>query len=226
LAAPPFCRPMPFDVARVRAETPGCAHVLHFNNAGAGLMPQPVLDAQVAYLAREAEVGAYEVGAEMHDALMDTYGAVAEMAWRPAGGDRPPGERHAGMAGRFLRYDLQGRRPDPGRTGPRPVGGEPGVPGALATSAIQVCSPDDDSRAGTDPLIGGAHSHRHQTPPDCRLNTGTRKPHPRLPGLRTPGGVPREHSVRARGLDAQAFRAESTLLSTSGQRSRSGCRKP
>jgi selenocysteine lyase/cysteine desulfurase len=76
---------MPFDVARVRAETPGCAHVLHFNNAGAGLMPQPVLDAQVAYLAREAEVGAYEVGAEMHDALMDTYGAVAEMLGaRPA----------------------------------------------------------------------------------------------------------------------------------------------
>jgi selenocysteine lyase/cysteine desulfurase len=76
---------MPIDVARVRAETPGCAHVLHFNNAGAALMPQPVLDAQVAYLAREAEIGGYEVGAEMHDALMDTYGAVAEMLGaRPA----------------------------------------------------------------------------------------------------------------------------------------------
>ena len=41
---------MTFDIARARAETPGTRHVTHFNNAGAGLMPTPVLDAVMAHL--------------------------------------------------------------------------------------------------------------------------------------------------------------------------------
>ncbi|MBL4757317.1 MAG: aminotransferase, partial [Rhizobiales bacterium] len=33
------------DIARVRADTPATANIVHFNNAGAALSPLPVLDA-------------------------------------------------------------------------------------------------------------------------------------------------------------------------------------
>ena len=48
---------MTFDLDRARAETPGCSTVLHLDAAGAGLMPQPVLDAQIAHLGLEARLG-------------------------------------------------------------------------------------------------------------------------------------------------------------------------
>lgn len=49
-----------FDVERARRETPGCARVAHFNNAGASLPPQRVLDAVVGHLQKEAQIGGYE----------------------------------------------------------------------------------------------------------------------------------------------------------------------
>ena len=38
------------DVERARAQTPGCAEVTHLNNAGASLMPTPVLEAVIDHL--------------------------------------------------------------------------------------------------------------------------------------------------------------------------------
>ena len=47
------------DVTRLRADTPGTDHVVHLNNAGAALMPQPVIDAMLGYLEYEVTHGVY-----------------------------------------------------------------------------------------------------------------------------------------------------------------------
>jgi selenocysteine lyase/cysteine desulfurase len=70
---------MAFDLQRARQETPGCEHVLHLNNAGSALPPQPVLDATFAYLQLEARIGGYEAAEEANEALEHTYDAVAHL---------------------------------------------------------------------------------------------------------------------------------------------------
>jgi selenocysteine lyase/cysteine desulfurase len=70
---------MTFDVARARAETPGCAYVLHFNNAGAALQPDCVLDAVRGHLGLEARIGGYEAAAENDARIEHAYDAVAAM---------------------------------------------------------------------------------------------------------------------------------------------------
>src|SRR5437868_12458574 len=67
------------DVPSLRADTPGVANVLHFNNAGAALPPRPVLDAVTAHLAREAAIGGYEAADEATDRIADVYDAVAAL---------------------------------------------------------------------------------------------------------------------------------------------------
>jgi cysteine desulfurase/selenocysteine lyase len=68
---------MALDVQRARRETPGCENVLHFNNAGAALMPQPVLHATIGHLQREALIGGYEAAAQAHEAVEHVYDAAA-----------------------------------------------------------------------------------------------------------------------------------------------------
>jgi selenocysteine lyase/cysteine desulfurase len=70
---------MAIDVQRARRETPGCENVLHFNNAGAALMPQPVLHATIGHLQLEALVGGYEAAAQAHEAVEHAYDAAAAL---------------------------------------------------------------------------------------------------------------------------------------------------
>ncbi len=67
------------DLARARRDTPGCKEVLHFNNAGAALMPKQVLDAAVAYLELEARIGGYEAVARSEAEIERVYDAAAQL---------------------------------------------------------------------------------------------------------------------------------------------------
>jgi len=67
------------DLERVRADTPGVAHVAHLNNAGSSLPPRQVHDAVVDHLQREAEIGGYEAARERKDRWEHTYDALARL---------------------------------------------------------------------------------------------------------------------------------------------------
>ena len=70
---------MTLDLERARRETPGCATVLHFNNAGAALMPKPVLDALQRHLQLEASIGGYEAADRERAAVERVYDALARL---------------------------------------------------------------------------------------------------------------------------------------------------
>ncbi len=66
------------QLAQWRADTPGASRRTHLNNAGAGLMPAPVLSAMETHLRREAELGGYEAA--------DASAAVVDRAYREVAG--------------------------------------------------------------------------------------------------------------------------------------------
>jgi selenocysteine lyase/cysteine desulfurase len=70
---------MVFDVDRARRDTPGCAEVVHFNNAGSALPPAVVTDTVVEYLRHEALVGGYEAAAEAAGRLDAVYASAARL---------------------------------------------------------------------------------------------------------------------------------------------------
>jgi cysteine desulfurase/selenocysteine lyase len=67
------------DLARLRAETPGCAHVLHLNAAGSALPSQRTLDATLNHLRLEAEIGGYEAADTARGELDGFYPSVARL---------------------------------------------------------------------------------------------------------------------------------------------------
>lgn len=77
---------MPQQITRWRADTPAAADgLVHLNNAGAALMPTPVVDAIRAHLDLEVELGGYEAADAAADRIARTYDDVARLV-----GARPP----------------------------------------------------------------------------------------------------------------------------------------
>ena len=71
---------MPFDPKPWRADTPAAsAGRIHLNNAGAALMPRPVLDAVQDHLEREAQLGGYEAADAARAEIEQTYDDVARL---------------------------------------------------------------------------------------------------------------------------------------------------
>lgn len=83
----------PLDIAALRADTPGCGQVMHFNQAGAGLPPRQVIEAMSRRMALEAEHGPMEcaasgeeIKARARDLAANLFGcASAEIAFVPSG---------------------------------------------------------------------------------------------------------------------------------------------
>jgi selenocysteine lyase/cysteine desulfurase len=70
---------MPIDLAQARRDTPATNSFLHFNNAGAALMPTPVLAAQLRHLQLEADTGGYEAAAAAYDQMESVYTSIARL---------------------------------------------------------------------------------------------------------------------------------------------------
>jgi len=67
------------DIRRARDETPGCARLAHFNNAGASLPPQVVTDAVIDYVREEALNGGYETAAASISKFAAVYSSIARL---------------------------------------------------------------------------------------------------------------------------------------------------
>ncbi len=67
------------DVARARADTPGCGDVVHLNNAGAALPTRTVLDSVIDHLELEARVGGYMAADLVTERSSAVYASVASL---------------------------------------------------------------------------------------------------------------------------------------------------
>jgi len=70
---------MDLDIKRARRETRYCEEVVHFNNAGASLMPVPVSDRLHEYLREEERFGGYETAEREQEVLEHFYDAAATL---------------------------------------------------------------------------------------------------------------------------------------------------
>jgi selenocysteine lyase/cysteine desulfurase len=67
------------DIKRLRSETPGCEQRIHLNNAGAALMPAPVVQVIQDHILLESRIGGYEAADARHEAMLAAYQSVADL---------------------------------------------------------------------------------------------------------------------------------------------------
>jgi selenocysteine lyase/cysteine desulfurase len=67
------------SLRRWRRDTPGCEKRIHLNNAGAALMPRPVLEAMHRHLDLEEEIGGYEAEDEVAGRIEETYALLGRL---------------------------------------------------------------------------------------------------------------------------------------------------
>jgi cysteine desulfurase/selenocysteine lyase len=67
------------NIKKYRDETPGTDQVIHFNNAGSSLMPQPVFDSVSEYQEQELKWGGYETADKHRKSLDKFYPRIASL---------------------------------------------------------------------------------------------------------------------------------------------------
>ncbi|MFG3258668.1 aminotransferase class V-fold PLP-dependent enzyme [Streptomyces sp. NPDC048172] len=67
------------DIDALRQDTPGTAHRIHLNNAGAGLLSRRTLQAVTSHLELEATIGGYEAADQERDRIDAVHGHLARL---------------------------------------------------------------------------------------------------------------------------------------------------
>jgi cysteine desulfurase / selenocysteine lyase len=69
----------PSELERLRADTPGIVNRIHLDNAGAALMPRPVIDAMQRHIDLEASIGGYEAADARKAETSAVYDSIARL---------------------------------------------------------------------------------------------------------------------------------------------------
>ncbi|PJG56696.1 aminotransferase [Bradyrhizobium forestalis] len=67
------------DIDQIRAETPAASRLAYLHNAGAALMPAPVIAAMKQHIDLESEIGGYAAADRESDRLDAVYGSIARL---------------------------------------------------------------------------------------------------------------------------------------------------
>ncbi|HLX93873.1 MAG TPA: hypothetical protein VKR32_19450, partial [Puia sp.] len=67
------------DIDQIRDDTPACQNIIHFNNAGAALMPRQVANAIRDYIWEEENGGGYETAEKRWIELNMFYDAASQL---------------------------------------------------------------------------------------------------------------------------------------------------